>query len=383
MRAIVQPGWLAMTAMGVLATALTAHAQAVQKGTTPAPAAKGAGSAPAPAGTPAPGPAAAPATRVAPAKLNEVLATVNGEEITRGDLLDFLSRYEIPPDNEELIYRDAMDTLANMKLVSQFLARQNIQVSDEKVTEAVNQLEKQLKADGSSLAQALMDSNKSMKEVRDEYANRIRWIEYVKLKGTDAELKKFSLNHKDLLSGTQIKASHILRKVEPSTSAAEKEKIRQQLLALKKDIEAKKITFAEAANKNSEDPANAENGGGDIGYFGLSSGIVEEFGQAAFALKPGQISDPVETPYGLHLILVTDRQEKPMIDFEQNKPLILNAYATELQKDLLVAQRKAAKIVIKPMPNDLFVKAPAPTTAPAPTPAPAGATKGAAPGTPK
>lgn len=368
MRAIVRPVWFATTAMGVLAATLTTHAQA--------PAAKEAAP-----GASAPAPAPAPASRVSPTKLTETLATVNGEKITRGELLDFLSRYEIPPENEEQIYSDAMETLVNMKLVSQFLTRQNIKVSEDRVTEAVNQLEKQLKADGSSLAQALVDSNKSMKEVRDEYANRIRWIDYVKLRGTDAELKKYAESHKDLLSGTQLRASHILRKVEPTTTAAEKEQIKQKLIALKKDIEAKKITFAEAANKNSEDPANSENGGGDIGFFGLNSGIVEEFGNAAFALKPGQISDPVETPYGFHLILVTDRQEKPKIDFEQNKPSILNAYAAELQKDLLIAQHKAAKIEIKPMPNDLFVKAPAPATGPVPTPA--GATKPAAPGTPK
>lgn len=366
MRAIVRPVWFATTAMGVLAVALTTHAQA--------PAAKEA-----PPAASAPAPAPAPASRLSPAKLTEVLATINGEKITRGELLDFLNRYEIPPENEEQIYSDAIETLVNMKLVSQFLTRQNIKVSEERVTEAVNQLEKQLKADGSSLAQALVESNKSMKEVRDEYSNRIRWIDYVKLRGTDAELKKYAESHKDLLSGTQIRASHILMKVEPTTSAAEKEQIKQKLINLKKDIEAKKITFAEAANKNSEDPANSENGGGDIGFFGLNSGIVEEFGQAAFALKPGQISDPVETPYGFHLILITDRQEKPKVDYEQNKPLILNAYAAELQKDLLVAQRKAAKVDIKPMPNDLFVKAPAPTTAPVP----AGATKNAAPGTAK
>ncbi|WP_406697339.1 peptidylprolyl isomerase [Singulisphaera sp. Ch08] len=373
MRAIVRPVWFATTAMGVLAMTLTTHAQApAAKGTTPAT------SPPAAIET---APAPTPATRVSPAKLTEVIATVNGENITRGDLLDFLSRYEIPPENEEQIYSDAVETLVNMKLVGQFLTRQNIKVSEDRVTEAVNQLEKQLKADGSSLAQALVESNKSMKEVRDEYANRLRWIDYVKLRGTDAELKKYAEGHKDLLSGTQIRASHILKRVEPTTTAAEKEQIKQKLISLKKDIESKKTTFAEAANKNSEDPANSENGGGDIGFFGLNSGIVEEFSQAAFALKPGQLSDPVETPYGFHLILVTDRQEKPKVDYEQNKPLILNVYASELQKDLLVSQRKTAKIDIKPMPKDLFIKAPAPTTAPVP----AGATKKAAgaPATPK
>ncbi len=134
------------------------------------------------------------------------------------------------------------------------------------------------------------------------------------------------------------------------------------------DIEAKSsiATSPRPRTRTRRPPRTPRTAAADIGYFGLQHGIVEEFGEAAFAPKPGQISDPVETPYGFHPIVVTDRQEKPKVDFEQNKPLILNAYAAELQKDLLVSQRKAAKVEIQPMPNDLFVKAPAPTTAPVP-----------------
>ena len=64
---------------------------------------------------------------------------------------------------------------------------------------------------------------------------------------------------------------------------------------------ANTMTFAQAANKYSEDPANSEGAGGDIGYFTLTSGVVEEFADAAFKLKKGEISDPVETVYGKHL----------------------------------------------------------------------------------
>ena len=59
---------------------------------------------------------------------------------------------------------------------------------------------------------------------------------------------------------------------------------------------------------------------------------------------------------------MTDRKEGPPIDFAKMKPAIQNAYAAELQKDVLVTERKAAKIDVKPMPPDLFP--------PAPTPAP-------------
>ena len=132
------------------------------------------------------------------------------------------------------------------------------------------------------------------------------------------------------------------------------------------------MTFAQAANKYSEDPANAGGAGGDLDYFTLSSGFIPEFTDVAFRLKKGSVSEPVETIYGYHLIQVTDRKEGRPVDFEQNKPYILNAYAGELQKNLLTEERKRAKIEIKPMPKDLF-----PPTAPD---APA-TTKGEAPAT--
>ena len=251
-----------------------------------------------------------------PANLDQVLATVNGEKITRGDLLNFLSRYQVPQASPEQIYHDAIESLINARLLGQFLARQQIAVPPEKVNEAIAQIESNLKANGRGDLQTLLQqSGRTMDDVR----RQVTWDEYVKLKATDAELKKFVANHKDLVNSTLIKASHIYLNVPVDATAADKEKIRQQLLAIKQDIADKKTSFAAAANKFSQDPANAEGSGGDIGYFGLRTGIIPEFADAAFALKPGEISDPVETIHGLHLIEVTDRKEGTPVDFEQHK----------------------------------------------------------------
>lgn len=346
MRAIARSGLPALSALAFVVAATSAQ-------TTP------------------PATGAAPAVRPA-SDPNQVLATVNGETITRGELLNFLSRYPLPSGDEERIYRDAIDTLINTHLVNQFLTRQNRKVPEQKVDEAVAALKKELKDNGMSLELQLQRTQMTEDAVRKEYANRIRWIDFLNDKATDAELKSFESAHKDLFSGAQVKASHILLKVDPKASPAEKDKVREKLQGIKRDIEANKISFSEAANKYSEDPGNTEGAGGDIGYFGLNSGVIEEFARPAFALKKGAISDPIETPYGFHLIQVTDRKEGMPFDFEQNKLLVKQVYAADLQKNVLSAERKkaeaAGKIVIKPMPADLFPKAPAQTPA-------AGATK--------
>jgi peptidyl-prolyl cis-trans isomerase C len=347
MRVSIRTGLIALLAAGVIPVTVS-RAQAPATAPTPA----------------AGGGAAVPLLR--PSNLDQAIATVNNEKISKGDLLNFLSRYQIPPIGPEQIYRDAVETLINTRLIGQFLNRQRITVPPEKISEAIAKLERDLKADGRDLRTALQESGQTMEELRNEYSDRIRWVEYLTIKGTDAELKKFAGIHKDLINGSQVKASHIFLKVVPEGSTADKEKVRQKLLALKQQIEANKISFAEAANKNSEDPANAEGAGGDIGYISLNSGIVEEFATAAFALKPGQISDPVESAYGYHLIQVTDRKEGNPIDFEQQKTYILQMYAADLQKQILTAERKNARIDIKPMPTDLFP----PTTPASTTPAP-------------
>jgi peptidyl-prolyl cis-trans isomerase C len=318
--------------------------------------------------TPSAGPGAGRALAIPGA--NDVVATITAgdqtNKVTKGELIAFLSRFPLPNESHETIYREGIDHVANTKLLMMFLARQKIPATAEKVDEEIERLTQTLKAEGQDLPTALLQNNVSMDDVRKQMEDRVRWSEFLKTKATDATLRTYVADHRDLFRGTQLRASHILLKLEPDASAAEKEKIKQKLVGIKKEIEGGTITFAAAANKYSEDPANAGGAGGDLDYFTLNSGLVEEFTDVAFKLKKGMISDPVETPYGYCLIQVTDRKEGRDPEFEQNKPYIMNHYATELQKQIVTAEKKKAKVDIKPMPKDLFPpEAPAATTAPA------------------
>lgn len=90
----------------------------------------------------------------------------------------------------------------------------------------------------------------------------------------------------------EIKASHILVETE------------EEAISLKEEILAG-TAFEDAAMENSLCPSGAD--GGDLGYFGKGQ-MVREFEEAAFDLKVGEISEPVKTNFGWHLILVTDKK---------------------------------------------------------------------------
>ncbi|HEX8202505.1 MAG TPA: peptidylprolyl isomerase [Isosphaeraceae bacterium] len=308
-----------------------------------------------------PNPAAA-APRTSPTgRPDEVLATVNGAPITRAAVLAHLSHFTFPPGKEKEVYDEGLDYLINVELLKQFLRQQKVPVTDQEIDAEVARLTR----GSGDLDAALKASNTTMPELRARHGLILQWKKYFTAQGTPAALRRFVEENKDEFNGTRVRASHILVKVDPSAPPAEKEKARQRLLAIKREIDSGRMTFAAAADKYSEDDGNvATKSGGDLGYFPRSGQFIEEFAAVAFALKPGVVSEPVLTDFGYHLILVTDRKEGTPINFDQYRDRILEQFGFDLQSKILAEQRKTAKIDKEPMPTDFF-----PPIAAQPTPA--------------
>lgn len=102
----------------------------------------------------------------------------------------------------------------------------------------------------------------------------------------------------------QTRARHILVKVTPAMSA---EQARAKLAELKQKIDSKSATFEELARQHGQDGTAAK--GGDLGWL-YPGDTVPEFENAMNALQPGQVSDVVESPFGLHLIEVLERKSE-------------------------------------------------------------------------
>ena len=134
---------------------------------------------------------------------------------------------------------------------------------------------------------------------------------------------------KQMANDFEVRARHILVPTEAEAKAILEE--------LKKGTD-----FAELARQKSKDPGAAAQGG-DLGYF-TKEQMVPEFAEVAFKLEKGQISDPVKTQFGWHIIKVEDKRKKPPPDFAQVKDQVAAYVARKAQAEFITKLRAAAKI---------------------------------------
>lgn len=183
---------------------------------------------------------------------------------------------------------------------------------------------------------------------------------------SDSDVKRYYENNRSKFTYPEkVRASHILvmaNKMEIMNSIKDskslsKEEIEKRVESemkerrlkaqnLHKELVKDKSQFEKLARENSDDPESAKQGG-DLGFFAKEE-MVGPFSKVAFSLKPGTISDIVETPYGYHIILVTDRAKAGTAPLDnvkleikaflenQEKVKVLQAYVDKLKKEATI-----------------------------------------------
>jgi peptidyl-prolyl cis-trans isomerase C len=200
------------------------------------------------------------------------------------------------------------------------------------------------------------DKTPEVKEQLEFLLNDYLAQEYLKkvvLKGvavTEEEMKKhYQDNEKTYMYPAQAKARHILIKAAPNAPEEEKKKAREKAEGLLKRVKDGE-DFAKLAGEFSEDPASQKKGG-DLGYFSKGR-MVKPFEDAAFALKPGQVSGIVESPFGFHIIKLEDLKEARVRSFEEVKETVKSQIQLkrnrEKQEEFLKNIYKEAGVEIHP-----------------------------------
>ncbi|WP_338668533.1 SurA N-terminal domain-containing protein [Pseudodesulfovibrio methanolicus] len=147
---------------------------------------------------------------------------------------------------------------------------------------------------------------------------------------TDDEIKKYYAANQDAMQEPeQIHARHILVAVKDSDSEAAKKKAKERIDKIYQEAKAG-ADFAKLAKDNSDGPS-APNGG-DLGWFGKGA-MVPDFEKAAFALNKGEVSEPVKTRFGWHVIKVEDKKAGTTKTLEEARDEIKSRLAEEKASD--------------------------------------------------
>ena len=282
-----------------------------------------------------------------PAELPDVLARVNGQEVKKSDF-DLLvrnielSRGPIPTERRDEVLRAALNQLVEYTLLQQEAKTRKVTVSDAEVNERIKQMQGQFPTE-EAFKKALSARDMSIDRLRDDARVDMvitRMVEdevATAQPPTDAECKDYYDKNPDKFKlGEAVRASHILILADEKADEATKKKARAQIEAVNKRVKAGE-DFAQLAKEHSQDGSAAQ--GGDLDFFGRGR-MVPPFEQAAFALKPGEVSDIVTTQFGYHIIKVTERRTESTIPFDDQLQERLRQILTEQKK-----QEKAASFV--------------------------------------
>ena len=235
-------------------------------------------------------------------------ARVDGAAVSRGEVeLEFRRAFgdrELGGEPREAAWRATVEQVIDRRLVLGYLERSKQAASGQDVDFAVTQLEKELAAQQLTLEQHLAQAKLSLDELRGALAWKLSWNKYLERYLSEANLQKYFDQHRREFDGTQLRVAHILWKLPADADEASILAAMERAAALRAEIAAGKVTFADAAKTHSQAPT--AKAGGDISWIERHQPMPEAFSQAAFALDKLQVTGPVRTSAGIHLITVLE-----------------------------------------------------------------------------
>ena len=286
------------------------------------------------------------------------VAVVNGQIVTQEDFDTQLSLVQqrfpnIDQTNDEQlaeVKKEVLEGLINQKVLYQESEKKGIEVSEAAIDERLVAMRKRF-PDEEGFKGMLDKMRLTEDSLRVQLRQGLAIQELItrevlsSIEISDKETKDYYDGNADLFKQPEkIQASHILIKIETGASEAEKAEALKKIKRIQKELKAGG-DFAELAKKHSQCPSSSK--GGDLGYFARGQ-MVKPFEDAAFSLKPGEVSDIVETSFGYHLIKAGERQPEGRTEYKDVKDKLLQylkrVKTEEEGKEYIEKLKKSAKV---------------------------------------
>jgi peptidyl-prolyl cis-trans isomerase C len=304
----------------------------------------------------------------APAAADDVIVRLLGETITEKQILSTINQLAARAQQAQqatpqqlqqkdvFFYKDALETLIGSVLLKNEGKAKNIVADKAKIDGTYQSLKGQFPNED-AFQKAMQGQGLTEPEVRKSIEDNliIQTVLEPVLQAipatTDADIQKFYDENPKYFEGTdQAHAAHIFMRVDKAATPEQKAGIKQKLEGVRGDIENKKITFAEAAAKYSDDSKSSQTGG-DLGVLRRGD-LVLPLETAIFSAKAGTLTPVVETEFGFHVISVIEVKPASKTPLAQVKPNIQQFLdqkakqdATKIYIDGLKAKTKIETLV--------------------------------------
>jgi parvulin-like peptidyl-prolyl isomerase len=270
-----------------------------------------------------------------------VLVTVNGKPITENQLAIYRFLHRLPADGTAESRKTDLDQLIENELLRQFLADRRAEVDPQRLAAAVKAAREQLKREDRDPDKLFQNSRLLDALLRRELSLPMAWQVHLGRVLTQQTIRDEFEHHRSDFDGTEVRASQIFLKLPESADAAQVQAARDKLDRLRADIVAGKISFADAARRESQAPSAAD--GGDVGWFAFRGKMPPEICKVVFRLKPGEVSAPFRTKFGLHVYAVT-KMRPGNLNLEDVRASVIARMSRNLWEQFAAQARKTAKI---------------------------------------
>lgn len=302
------------------------------------------------AGSPPPAGATlgAPPAKPVPAQIPDVVARVNGEDISKTEFDRAVAALEarnggpVPAEQRDQILRGVLDQIVSYRLLVQESKVRKVAADDAEVDARMKEIQGQFPSED-AFKQMLTSRKTTLDQVRSDIRQDISVQKLIENEiSAKAAVKPeqvtdfYTKNPDQFKQPERVRASHILITVPKGADAAVKTQARTKAADILKDVKAGK-DFAALAKQHSQDPGSAQNGG-DLGFFQQGQ-MVGPFNDVAFTLAPGAVSDLVETDFGFHIIKVAEKQAPRTVPLDEVRPQVeqyLERQNREQQTDAFV-----------------------------------------------
>ena len=236
---------------------------------------------------------------------------VNGMAITADhverDMTRTLQGINLSPAQRLEARQATLDKLINQRIAFEFLKKHQIAAGDDEIQLQIEELKAELETVEKSIDDYLRQTNQTLDELRFQTAWQISWKRYLQRKLTDDFLESHFNQNKRQMDGTQILVAHLLLKPTKVSSPEQLADLTQRALRIGKQISQTSLTWDEAVAQHSQAPTR--DSGGLIGWIKVNGPMPRSFTRSAFKLSVSQISEPVSTKFGVHIIKCLEVKE--------------------------------------------------------------------------